>query len=873
MSPLRSLASGLRALLHKRRTEHDLGEELDHYLESAAAEKMKAGLSRDQALRAARLEMRASTEGVKEAVRASTWENLVETLWHDLRYALRQLRRSPGFATVAILTLALGIGANTAIFSLINSIMLRPLPVRDPQNLYLLRWHAQQRPRAHGYSPGNCEPGTLDFNKGCSFSYPMYEQLRSHQDVFSQLAAFVDDAVLHLVANGETTRISGRFVSGNFFSTLGVRPAVGRLIVPTDDAPAAPPVAVLSYRFWQAQFAGNRSIIGKTVGVEGGLATIIGVAPAEFTGLNPGISRDMWLPLSGIPALNVDQGYERVPTNIWLQIVGRPRRGVTEQQAASASSLIFARSAISDALFKPSDAPGIDLMGLHRGLLSLRNSYSQQLFLVLGVVGIILLIACANVAGLSLARAASRRKEIGVRLALGAGRARVARQLLTESMLLALLGGAAGVLVAYWGAEALAAQIASHSYNVMQLHLRPDAHVLGFTFAVAALVGIVFGLAPALRGTRVDLAPSLKASGAQSAALRGGGRFGLGGALVVAQVALAIVVLAGAGLLIRTLVNLNTAKLGFDPQNVLLFGVAQPWAPHQQQLSPEQQSTLSQELRDRFASLPGVVSASYDQFALIGEGSSKNDFRLPGTPEDKALPSKSAAVGEGFFSTMRIPLLAGRDFTPADFNEHAKPHPIIINRTLAHRLFGSRNPLGRRLLGGQGADRNVAFQVVGVVADAKYGTLRDDFSPVGYMPLTWWMGGFELRAAVDPAALIPAIRATAKSVDPRFAATGFQKDTAELADTLHQERLFAWLGGLFAALALLLACIALYGLLAYDVARRVPEIGLRMALGAQPNQIVGFVIGRGIALAAIGTVVGGAITLALARYIRALLYG
>src|SRR5690348_444749 len=508
---------------------------------------------------------------------------MMRTLWQDLRYGVRMLVKSPGFTAIAVLTLALGIGANTAIFSLIDGILMRALPVADAQNLVVLRWHAHKAPDIHSSSSyGDC---TTSFSRkgessSCSFSEPFFHDVASHVDAFSSVTAFANGGQLDLSGNGTASVLSTQAVSGDFFSTLGIRPAAGRLIGPGDDADSAAPVAVLNYGYWKSQFGGSTSAIGKTVRLNNVPFTIIGVTDERFDSLSPGRIYDVWVPLSVLPRVNPHPWVKARPTDVyswWLVIVGRLKPGVSRTQAQAAVTTLFQNDLLHAAkpLSKPADNPSVAALPAQSGLTGATTRISTELYVLMIAVGIVPLIACANVAGLLLARGTARQKEIAVRLALGAGRRRIVRQLLTESVLLSLIGGALGILFAIWGTSSIVSLFASNSDSQFGFNPGIDGRVLAFTFAAAVLTGIIFGLAPAFRGTRVDLTPALKEGAGSSAADgRAGGRWlSLGNGLVVAQVALAVVVLVGAGLLVRTLENLRDVDPGFDTRNLLTFGL------------------------------------------------------------------------------------------------------------------------------------------------------------------------------------------------------------------------------------------------------------------------------------------------------------
>ena len=867
----------LKQLFSRHRLNNDLSEEIREHLEEKIEELVASGMSRKEAAHAARREFGNVTLIEEDSRAAWRWPSL-ENFLMDVRYGIRMLRKNPGFTTVAVLTLALGIGSNTAIFSLINAVMLRTLPVRNPEQLVVLKWKARQNPGTrNSYFWGGC-PGENTFSSSgassCSFSYRVYEQFHGNRDVFSGVFGFVPPSgVTEITVNGQTSQARGDFVSGNFFSTLGVEAAIGRVLDPLDDISGAPPVVVLSHGYWQSRFGSDASVAGKTVLLNGIPFTVSGVAAPGFVGLEIGVPRQFWVALAA--RYRIDDRFpkerETDAKSVWMQMMGRLKSGVTVQQAEAALSTMFASSVTSgpDVLFKPELDPQIELPGASRGLNSLREEFSKPLFVLMTAVGLILLIACANVAGLMLARAAAREKELAVRFALGAGRRRIVRQLLTESLMLAVAGGGLGILFAYWGARSLAEFLASSGEGAWEINVNIDPRMLAFTVGISCLVGVFSGLAPALRGSGVDLIPALKQRGSDSKRSTRGRerRFGLGAALVVAQVAVSILVLAGAGLLVRTLVNLRSANTGFDARNILLFDI-------DARLSGDKGSKLGNLYRDiqtRLAGVPGVLSASYSSTTLLSGAEMTTTFRITDALAQSGINVAELPVGPDFFQTMRIPALTGRTFLAADYENSGKPQPMVINQSLARRFFGERKPLGRLL--SEGDTKTPDYEVVGIVADTKYDSLRKEVAPTAYLPMGPQPGSFEIRAAVNPRAFIPTVRQVLAELDSNLVLLNAKTQIEQIDQGLYQERLLANLSSLFAALALALACIGLYGLLSYEVTRRTHEIGVRMAMGAEQRKVLLLVVGKGIALAVFGITAGIAAALGVTRYLEAMLYG
>jgi predicted permease len=844
----------------------------------------------------------------------------MNTLLQDIRYGLRMLAKSPGFAAVAILTLALGIGANTAIFSLIEGILMRSLPVRDAQSLVVLKWSAHKAPAMHSSSSyGDCTQHRERNgpSSSCSFSEPFFHDVASQVKAFSSVAAFANTGQLDLSGNGTASVLIGQAVSGSFFSTLGVQPAAGRLIAPADDSVSAAPVVVLNYGYWKTQFGGSASAIGKTVRLNNVPFTIIGVAAARFDSLSPGRIYDVWVPLAVLPRMSPHPWEKARATDVynwWLVIIGRLRPGVGRLQAQASVSALFRNDMLHNGkpLSKAADDPRVEALPAQSGLTGSTTGISTELYLLMMAVGIVLLIACANVAGLLLSRATARQKEMAVRLALGAGRGRIVRQLLTESILLSVVGGAVGIVFAIWGTQAIVSLFVSGSDEPFGFSPGIDGRVLLFTFTAAVVTGIIFGLAPAFRGTRVDLTPALKEGAGGSAARgRSGGRWlSLGNGLVVAQVALAVVVLVGAGLLVRTLQDLRNVDPGFDTRNVLTFRLDPTLIGYK----TPQIDAFYRNLQERLAALPGVESVSYSNSTLLSGDLWDTGFHLQGTPKDQESDADYLPVGANFFAMMRMRLLAGRNFTSADFAgaevaqeretereavqeateagaaspsataavpasaANEAPVPVIVNKTFVQKYFPRVNPLGQHF-GEREADpakgdwASPGWVIVGVVSDAKYQDLRSPIDPTMYVPSSGGNTGFELRARANPEALTAAIRSIVSQMDGNLPVFEVHTQEQLIDQLLFQERMIAKLSSFFGLIALALACIGLYGLLSYEVARRTREIGIRMALGAQQGDVLKLVVGRGIVLALMGAAIGSGVAIGVTRFMASMLYG
>ena len=840
----------------------------------------------------------------------------MRTFLQDLRFGLRMLARNPGFTAVAILTLALGIGANTAIFSLIDAVMLRTLPVQDPSQLVVLRWMAHKQPRRNSTSSfGDCERNDDPKNpSGCSLPYPFFEQIRAQKGVFSGAAAFAGPPQIVLSGNGLARLARGEMVTGDYFTTLGVKAVAGRTLSPDDDTPSAQPVVVLSYAYWQTAFAGSREALGRTVLLNSVPFTIVGVAEPGFTRLTPGKTQDLFLALSMLPRLNIEWGKRDIQSadNWWLVVVGRLQPGVSLAQAQAAATLVFRNEMLHGAkpASKESDDPKIRLIPAQQGLTGERTFFSQPLYVLMCAVGFVLLIACANVAGLLLARAAARQKEMAVRLALGAGRGTIVRQLLTESVTLALAGGAVGVLFASWGVRILTSSaVLGSPDSPFPFAVEPDWRALAFTLSISLLTGILFGLAPALRSSRLSLTSALKenASTLPGGGIHAGRRWHLDRALVVVQVGLSMIVLVGAGLMVRTLVNLQSTNPGFDTRNVLLFGIN----PTLEKYTDLQIQSLYHNLQDRLGALPGVISVSYSSDALLSGGLWTSDVHIEGQPQKTTEEVDMLATGPNFLKTLRIPLLEGRTFTTADFDQAAqagatgespqqtaspsgvlsavKPSatispaiPVLVNAAFAHHYFPEQMALGKLLTQGdsEGTSGNSAvgkpqvrrWEIVGIVGDTKYDSIRREIHPAVYVPLTGGGAYFEVRTALDPSSLVPAVRDLVMRLDSNLPLFHVRTQKQSMEGLMKQERVIARLASFFGLLALVLACVGLYGLLSYEVTRRTREIGIRISLGAERRDVTKLIIMRGMRLTAVGVCVGAAGGLALTRVLSSLLY-
>ncbi len=866
MTWLRILASRFIALLRKGRLEQELDEEVRSHLEMLVEENLRKGMSPEEA-RCAALRSFGGVEQVKEIYRERRGLPMIETLFQDVRYGFRMLAKNPGFTAVAVLTLALGIGANTSVFSAINTVMLKTLPVKNPEQLVILKWVAASVESLpyKGYSGWTGCPYTEGRPNGCSFSYPMFEQLRGLPKVSSGFFGFVGPMRLTLAANGQAGLAWGELVTGQFFLALGVQPILGRTLTSQDDTPGAPPVAVISYGYWERRFGKDPSVIGKGITVNARPFSIVGVAPPEFFGLQMGWPRDFWMPLARQRELHLGYDTFTDPQTWWIETAARLEPGVTREEAQAAANVTFHQGLTAAAKKNLRDLPWIELAPANRGLYALRRTYSRPLLILMALVGVVLLIACANVANLLLARSTARQREVAVRLAIGAGRARLIRQFLTESVLLALMGGVAGLLLACWGVSLMRSFITLGGDESLALDVRPDLTAFAFTAAVSVLTGLLFGLAPAFRGTRLDVTPALKGEMLAGSGRKGRLRWGLGKTLVGSQVALSLLLLVGAGLFVRTLRNLEMETLGFNQRHLLLFSLE----PGSSGYDKPRTQSLYQELQRRTGGFPGVLSVSYSDRALISESYFTEDLTLAGqTVEDVRV----LCVGPGFFETMQIPVLLGRGVGPED--RENTPRVAVVNEALARRISDHSNPVGLRFRTTQ--DKNAPeTEIVGVVASAKYDKVREEPPPTIYLPYSQTEREgvtFEVRASGAPQTLIPDLRRLMSDLAKDVPLSDVKTQEEQIAQTLVLERMFARLSTFFGLLALLLASVGLYGLMAYAVGRRTGEIGLRIALGAEHGDVLWMVLRESLAMVAAGSAFGLAAAWGLTRFISSMLY-
>ncbi len=816
-------------------------------------------------------------------------KRLEDEMFQDLRYGWRMLLKHKGFTIVAVISLALGIGANTAQFSLVDTVLLRLLPVAEPERLVLFEWESGRQFRTGGMR-GTFIGGNPDKRNASIFNYQTIQKLQEARaqsanslsgDPLSDLFAFAPLYELTAVVNDQSEIVQGQAVSGGYFKGLGVQPIHGRPITDADDNPSAAPVVVISHNYWQERFNSDPAVVGRQLKLNKTSFTIIGVTPAGFDGtLQVNSHPEVTVPLTFEPTLLGEISAMSRKDNRslwWIHLMGRLKPGATLEQARESLNGVFQATVLEmmppprrnnePAKIEPKDYPNLTAQSGGRGLLEIRKLYSRTIYGLFAVVVLVLLIACANVANLLLARAALRGPEISVRLAMGAGRWRLIRQLLTESLLLAAIGGAAGLMVAYWGKNALAA-LASRNTDFLPTGVEPSLswRVLVFTAGVSLLTGILFGLAPAWRASKSDLAVALKQSRRSSA---GVSRLSKG--LIVAQVALSLLLLVGAGLFIRTLTNLQKVNVGFNQENLLTFSVD----PKQAGYKDEALLQFYQRLAERFDAMPEVQSATFAPIPLISNFTWNTGILLPGETEKAAddHPTNRQAIRENYFSTLQIPLLTGRSFTIRD-NAQA-PRVAIVNQTFARRYFPNTDVLGQRVTD---TDSKNEVEIVGVVADSKYSSQREEIEPLLYTPWqqqTDPFGGmyFALKTVGEPTALTARVRQTVREMDANLPVKEVISQKARAEESLSQERLYARLLSFFGALALALAAIGLSGVLAYSVAQRTNEIGIRMALGAQPENVLRMVIWQGMKLVLIGLTVGAIGAYAVKRLMASQYFG
>jgi predicted permease len=810
----------------------------------------------------------------------------MQTLMQDLRYGLRMLAKDPGFTTIAVLTLALGIGANTAIFGILDSVLLRALPVPNPGELSILT-----DPDAHSSNFGS------ESGERSELAYSEFRYLRDHNEVFSHIFAAdsqLPDVTVRIGAGSansqaRTERVHVLLVSGDYFDTLGVKPAAGRTFTSeVDHARGGAPVAVISYAFWKRRFGLDPSALESTIQVRNESFEIVGVTQPGFFGETVGQAPDVWLPITMADAIYPGrdllspspQGL--LNQHLWLQAMGRRKPGITNSQANASINVSFNR--LIESLINPrtTDKARREFLDQHlrvrsatRGASTVHEAFSEPLKFLMALVGLVLLIACANVANLLLARGAARQKEFVMRLAMGADRFRLVRQLLTESLLLAILGACAGIFVAFWTDSLLLRMVqgVASGPSAIQLNLRPDAHVLGFTLLITLLTAVLFGLFPSLHATNLDLAGRMKSNVSDTDGETRIRRLPLSKALVVAQVAFSLVLLVAAGLFVHSLAKLSHMDLGYNRENLLLFRIDASALGYKAAAT----TGLYQDLLARISALPGLRGVTMSHDGLFNDAESADPIAVEGyTPKfGEEMHSRFDAVGPGYFSTVGIPILLGREITAQD--GAGGQRAAVVNETFARRFFSNTNPIGKHIRDTYPGNPGDCV-VVGVAADAKYNSMREKTPPRIYLPLfnPMWeqnSAAFEVRTFANAASVSEALRSAVQEVSPSLPPINIHTMTGLIDATLQTDRFIEQLSSAFGLLAILLASIGLYGLMAYNVARRTHDIGIRMALGAAPGDVRWQVLRETLALVFIGIAIGVPAALAGTRLIRSMLFG
>jgi predicted permease len=802
-----------------------------------------------------------------------TW---IEQLGQDLRYATRSMAHNKAFTVLAVMSLALGIGANTAIYSFVDSILLRSLPVPNPEELVVMKWQAKSYTLATSGMSWSTSGSHYDPAEGTLssiFPYPALKVFQDNENVIENAFCYFSEDSLTVTVREGSEAVKGQYVSGNYFQGMGVPPSAGRLIQESDDESGAASVAVLSHRFAQRHFRDASASVGETVRINNNPFTVIGVAPPGFFGAEPGSVPDIYVPMRAdavIQRLNRPDAHYLDANFYWIEIMARLKPGVNTAQAQAVLSPQFHRfveSTIKNEKQRE-DLPVLRIQEGATGLDSLRQAYSKPVYFLMAMVGLILVIACANIANLLLARAMARRREIAVRLSIGAGRARVIRQLLTESVLLSAIGGTLGVILAAWGIRVMTLLLANGREN-FTLHAELNWTVLGLTLALSILTGLLFGLAPALQAARVDVVPALKEVPAGTMHRRWRA-VNLSRILVVTQISLSLLLLVAAGLFGRTLAKLHSIELGFNRENILLFSIRPGAVGYQGQ----ELRLLYVDLRERLLQVPGVRGVTISRAPLPMGGGTASPITISGAPapagrDGRPFTAALGDVGPSFFTTMQIPITAGRDFNERD--ETGAPPVAIVNRRLA-KAFGLDNPIGRTLV-----QANRQYEIVGLVEDALIFMLKEETRPIVYFsslqrqrPLDQM--SYEVRVAGDPLKYAAIVRQIVREADSRIAVFDVKTQAAHLDQSISSQITLARLCTAFAALALIIACVGLYGTVTFSVERRTSEFGIRMTLGAQAGSVLWMVLREVFVMAVLGLAIGVPVVLAGSRYVKSLLY-
>ena len=870
-----NVAAGFRALTGRERVEREMDEELTSFLDASTRDKQRAGMASDEASRAARVEM-GSTNAVKHRIRSTGWETAAESLWQDLRYSVRMLAKSPGFTVVAVLSLALGIGANTAIFTLIDSVLLQQLPVREPKQIF-----------SFGTSLSGGLLGGIDLSTFDMYNSDFANQLEKQPGPFAGVFSY--NSILRKVGvqagehpTGTARQVQAHLVSGNYFSVLGVPLFMGRGIQEYDAAaPGRSSVVVVSYHYWRDLMDADPNAVGKVLTINGVPCTVVGVAPPRFYGILLGTEPpDIWAPVTMQPDLM------REPSNLandgpyWLHLGARKSAGYSVEQEqqwlnAQIRAYVFAHEGAQVSAERRAEIEHIvePLTPAGSGVSGLRQGFEGPLLILMGVVVLVLMVACANLANFLLAKAAAREREIATRLALGSTRGRIVRQILMEALLLSAAGGVCGLALAWVTTRALISFVAG-DVAYTSLTATPDLSVLGFTLGVALLTGLLFGLAPALRVARSDAGPALNANARTASASGGRGSRLLPRALVVAQVTVSVVLLAGAGLFLRSLTNLEKQDFGFDRNNVLMVGFGDKFGG----LKAEQTAGFYQKVQERMNALPGVTASSFSNTPPMSNGSWNSSLHVQGyVPAPKeGMNATLERITAGYFEATGIRIVQGRGIAAQD--GATAPKAVVVNRAFADHYFPHGDAVGHHITID---DDTVAgpWQIVGVAANTLYSGPRGDIQRHVYFPLPQIVVGedsfaecLEIRTSGDPAKLTSSVRSALAEIDPSLPVLGIRTMNDLAGHFVSNEQLVSRLSATFSALAVLLAGIGLYGVMSYSVVRRTNEIGIRIALGAQHANVLWMVLRESLALLAVGLALGLPLALGGLHYIQSQLY-
>jgi len=858
-SRLHSFAS---SLFHRAELDRNMEAEFRFHFDKYAEQLIQSGIAPDEARRRARLEL-GSLATQKENCRRSLGLRLWDELIADIRFGVRMLRKSPAFAIIAVLSLALGIGVNTTIFTLAKSVLLDRLQVPDPDQLRLLSWTSGKNFAMESLWGNFSDEGGAAHSS--SFSYPVYKALRNQTNMFQPLFAFKDISQMTATVDGRAEAIYGELVSGNFYDGMRIHPALGRGISPADDVEGKANVAVLSDAFWARHFARSPDVIGKTININLLPVTIVGVNHPSFTGAEMSRFPEVFLPLSAQPTF-LPRGKTgnllTDPNSWWLQIIGRriDSPNVSDSALESALDTPFLQVVKSTVTIKEGhdDLPHIRVQPGRRGLDYAKEEFIRPIYVLIALVVFVLLIACANLANLLLARSTARQREMSVRVAMGASRMRVVRQVVTESLLLSLAGGVGGVILGYL-LRNLLPRLSSNPWEGIGLHPRFDLYVILFTLGVSVVTGLLLSIPQAFQGRREDVSSGLK-EGTRSTA---SGHNFASKALVIFQISVSLVLLFGAGLFLKTLSNLRAAPIGFQPDRIVLFEIDPPRSRY----TPEASLPLHQKILDALVAVPGVQSATLSSDPLVAQDSSINRFQRNDRPKDSKAEAWENNVGSNFFQTLQIPILAGRSFSSSDIL--TSPKVAIINQKLAHKYFADENPIGKTF-------NKEKYEIVGVCGDTKYEDLKSEAPPTFFLPYTQSFEAnvtYEVRTFATGAEILKSLQQAVATVDKDLPLIHIRTQNEQIDATLSGQRIFALLTSAFGVLALILACIGIYGIMAYTVTRRTNEIGIRMALGAPRSKVLRMILGEASILTIIGVVIGVVTSLFLARLVTTMLYG